>query len=113
MQKRLEAYLVLGCNGFKGSDGFIQCHGVENPIIDLSIITQENYESLLEFFDNACDLFSRPMNSHNKCVNTLGILYRKYKVYDEAMLHNIQSFIKTHKKCGVWLMLVMKEDLNG
>ena len=112
MQKRLDAYLVLGCNSYVSREGFRTCHGVENPIIYLDFIPEEDYNGLLEFFDNACDLFSRPINDYNKCVNTLSLLYKNYNGYDKKMLQNIQAFLKMHKQCGIWLMLVMKEDLN-
>ncbi len=113
MEQRLEAYLVLGCNGFIGEDGFRTCHGVENSILDLTEVPEENYDSLLEFFDNACDLFNRPMNDYNKCVNTLSLLYKTHNAYDKRTLHNIQNFLKMHKQCGVWLILVMKEDFDA
>jgi hypothetical protein len=111
--QRLEAYLVLGCNGFIGEDGFRSCYGIENPIIDLTKVPEDEYNSLLEFLDNACDLFSRPINDYNKCVNTLSLLYKIHNAYDKQMLHNIQNFLKMHKQCGVSLILVMKEDING
>lgn len=112
MQKRLEACLVLGCNGFLGEDGFRACHGVENLIIDLSSIPDDNYENILRFLDEACDLFSRPMNDYNKCANTLSLLYKNYDGYNDLMLRNVQLFLRMHKRCGIWIMLVMKEDFD-
>lgn len=113
MGNRLKAYLVLGCNSFTSSDGFVFCHGVQNPIIDLTKFPEEKYSELVDFFDNACDLFNRPINDYNKCVNTLSFLYKKYDAYDQKMLSNIQTFVKNYKDCGIWLSLVLKEDYEN
>jgi len=112
LKNRLDAYLVLGCDSFISDGGFRICHGVENPIIDLSTMSEDRYEDVIKFFDNACDLFSSQMNDYNKCVNTLSLLYKNYECYDKRMLQNIQSFLKLHKQCGIWLILIMKEDLK-
>lgn len=113
MKNHLEAVLILGCNGFTDPSGFQHCKGIENPIVDLTEIDEEDYDNVIQFFDDACGLFSGPVTDHNKCVNILSMLYRNYSCYDKDMLHNIQYFIKTHKQCGMSLMLVMKEDLHG
>lgn len=110
MVQRLEAYLVLGCTGSATPKGFVSCHGIENPIIDLAKIEEQDYEPLIDFLDNACDLFSAPMNDYNKCVNTLSYLYKNHNAYDKDMLHSIQHFLQMHKLCGVWLTLILKED---
>jgi hypothetical protein len=113
VEDRLKAYLVLGCNGLTSPDKFIFCNGIQNPIIDLTRLSEDQYLELLNFFDNACDLFNSPMNDYNKCVNTLSLLYKNYNAYDQTMLSNIQSFIKNHKGCGIWLMLILKEDFKN
>jgi hypothetical protein len=113
VQQRLDVCLVLGCNGLAGKDGFLMCNGIENPIVDLTILEEDHYNSLIEFLDDACDLFSSPVNDYNKCVNTLSLLYKNYDAYNKEMLHNVQAFLKTHKSCGIWIMLVLKEDLKN
>lgn len=110
--ERLEAYLVLGCNGHSDDDGFVNCLGVENPILDLEIIEEAKYERLLYFFENACDLFDRPMYNYNKCSNTLNMLHRDYGVITQNMLFHIQKFTRMHRECGIHIMLVLKEDYN-
>jgi hypothetical protein len=110
LKNRLGAYLVLGCNGQTSSDGFVFCSGIENAILDLDTFASDEYDMLINFFDNACDLFSSPMNDHNKCVNTLSLLYKNYNGYNQKRLLQVQSFIKQHKDCGIWLSLVLKED---
>jgi hypothetical protein len=110
--ERLDTYLVLGCGGHVTDDGFKNCLGVNNPILDLSEVGDWEYDRLILFFENACDLFTRPMYNHNKCSNALNMMYRDYKVIDSAMLLNIQRFVKTHRECGIFIMLVMKEDYD-
>jgi hypothetical protein len=109
---RLRAYLVLGCNGLRHQD-FCLCHGVQNRVLDLEKLDEGNYNRILDFFDSACGLFNSVMNDHNKCVNTLSLLYRNYDAYDQKTLNNIQSFIKIHKDCGIWISLILKEDYDN
>ncbi len=111
-QKRLEACLILGCYGYVNLN-FNYCSKVSNIIFDLTKLSEENYLKILEFLDHACDLFSKPMNDYNKCVNALSLLYSTYHAYDAEMLHRVQHFLKMHRNCGIWLMLVMKEDLDA
>lgn len=112
MNGRLKACLVLGCNGLRHQN-FCLCTGVENNIIDLEKIDdKDDYKKLLDFFDNACNLFDSAMNDYNKCVNTLSLLYKSYNSYDQKTLNNVQAFIKTHKDCGIWISLILKEDLK-
>ena len=113
MEQRLKACLVLGCNGFVGADGFKSCLKIENVIMDLAQLNDLQYIAILDFLENACDLFTMPMYDYNKCVNSLSLLYKNYDAFNQSMLFNIQAFLKMHRQCGVWLMLVLKEDLNG
>jgi hypothetical protein len=110
VENRLKAYLVLGCNGLVSLDNFVYCKGVENPIIDLDNLSNEQYLQILEFFDNACNLFSSVVHDYNKCKNILSMLYTSYNAYDQKKLLHIQSFVKNHRECGIWLMLILKED---
>lgn len=113
MEQRLKVCLVLGCNGCIGLDGFKSCLKVENVIIDLTKFENDQYQTIIDFLDTACDLFISPINDYNKCVNSLSLLYRTYNAFNQTMLFNVQAFLKMHKQCGVWLMLVLKEDLDG
>lgn len=113
MENRLKACLVLGCNGCYTANGFLNCSSVENVIFDFDSFTDEKYLEILDFLENACDLFSVQMNDYNKCVNSLSLLYRNYQAYNQSMLYDIQAFFKIHKACGIWIIIVLKEDLNG
>lgn len=113
MEQRLKVCLVLGCNGFIGVDGFRSCLKIENVIVDLTMLDERQYFIILDFLENACDLFISPMFDYNKCVNSLSLLYKTYNAFNQAMLFNVQAFLKMHRQCGVWLMLVLKEDLDG
>ena len=112
MNGQLKAYLVLGCNGCRSKDFFL-CPGVENIILDLENLEEDKYHKTIDFLDSACDLFNSVANDHNKCVNILSMLYRTYYAYDSKMLNNIQNFIKMHKDCGIWLMLILKKDYKN
>lgn len=113
LKNRLRAYLIFGCNGLGGYDDFIFCRGVENKILDLDDLKEEEYNIIINFFDNACDLFNFPINDYNKCVNTISLLYKNYNLFDQKRMLQIQSFIKQHKSCGIWLMLILKEDYQN
>ncbi len=112
MEERLDAYLILGCNGHTMKEGFTNCNGIENPIVKLSEIDEQDYEKVIGFIEKACGLFDGPVNTHNKCANIITMLYRDYGIINNEMLHNIQLFMKTHKACGIYLFLIMKEDLD-
>jgi hypothetical protein len=111
--KKLNAYLVLGCNGHKDNSGFINCSAVENPIIDLSKLDDSINSKIINFLDNACGLFNDIIYDYNKCTNIISLLYKDFKAFDQAMLYNIQSFLKTHKLCGVYLVLILKENYKN
>lgn len=106
---QIKAYLVLGCKGLT-LDQFKFCNGVMNPVADLELISETIYEDVIEFLDRACNLFAEDVVEFNKCVNILTLLYKNYQIFDEKKLHQIQSFFKLHKSCGIWLALILKED---
>jgi len=110
--EQLEAYLLLSCNGLKEKNGFIHCSGVSNHFLDLSEVEKEKYRKLLDFLENACDLFERPMYKYNKCLNAINFLHREFEVIDKETLLQLHKFLKTHKECGTFIMLVLKEDYD-
>lgn len=113
MGNRLGAYLVLGCNGLTGDDDFVFCTGVQNIILDLDSKPIDEYNTLINFFDNACSLFDSQVHDYNKCANILSLLYNNYHAYDQKKLTQIQTFIRQHKSCGIWLTLILKEDYKN
>ena len=108
----MRAYLVLGCNRYVDKDGFRYSESLSNPVVDLSKIDSDKKESVIEFLDSACGLFDAPMYNYNKCVNTLGLLNKTFGIINTDALYKIQGFIKMHKRGGIFLMLIMKEDYN-
>ena len=108
----LEAYLLLGCNGFTDSNDFVYCNSVVNPTIDLSKIKSEEKERVIGFLENACSLFDSACYDYNKCVNIINFLYRQFGIIDDDMLHRIQAFLKMHRRCGIYIMLILKEDYH-
>mgnify|MGYP001243569543 CR=1 FL=1 len=107
----MDAVILLGCNGHVGEDRFVFCNGIVNPIADLSKIPSATKERLVGFLDKACNLFDETCTDYNKCINIINFLYRQFGIIDEEMLHRIQGFLKMHKKCGIYIMLMLKEDL--
>tara|TARA_B100000131_G_scaffold323209_1_gene380531 strand:+ start:3768 stop:4097 length:330 start_codon:yes stop_codon:yes gene_type:complete len=108
----LQAYIVLGCNGHVDLDGFLYCDSISNPIIDLTNVKAEDRDRLYEFLENACELFDKVCHDYNKCINIITYLYKNFNLISEDKLHKIQAFIRMHKICGVYIMLVLKEDYN-
>jgi hypothetical protein len=108
----MNAYLLFGCNGLAASNNYVLCRGVVNPVVDLSKIPPERRPRLEIFLDNACGLFDKPCSDYNKCVNIVNFLYRQFGIITEDMLHNIQAFLKMHKNCGVYIMILLKEDFH-
>lgn len=113
MEGQLQAYLILGCNGFTERDGFVHCTGAVNHVLDLSKIEAGTYGRVVNFFENACDLFENPMYNYNKCCNTLVMLHRDFGVIAHENLLSIQKFLRMHRECGVCLVLMMKEDYDN
>nr|BDD46178.1 hypothetical protein 15 [bacterium] len=110
MAGRIDAYLILGCGGFETPSGFVVCNSVSNPMLDLSMISEDKYEKTILFLDKACKLFDNPIYDYNKLVNSVSMLYKTYEVIEEERLIEIQRFIRLHKDCGIFLILLLKED---
>ena len=108
----MQAYIILGCNGHVDLDGFLYCNAISNPIVDLSKVKKEDKDRLVSFLENACALFDEVCHDYNKCVNIITYLYKNFNVINEDKLKKIQAFLRMHKICGVYMLLVMKEDYN-
>ena len=111
MLKRLEAHLTLGCQGDE-KHGFIHCQGVRNVVLKLEDLSKEKYDEIVKFLDQACGLFDSPVTDFNKCANMIGLLHKNHIVFTDPELFNIQKFLKNHKECKVYMILVPKEDSN-
>ena len=109
----MNAYLILGCNSHTDTEGFRYSEGLSNPIVDLSRLGKDKSKEVLDFLDNACGLFDAPMFNYNKCINTMSFLHKTFGIINENTLHKIQIFIRMHKRGGIYLMLILKEDYNG
>jgi uncharacterized protein YutE (UPF0331/DUF86 family) len=108
----VNAYLLLGCNGYVSPEHFKYCSSICNPVIDLSKANKETSERIINFLDRACGLFDSACYDYNKCINIINLLYKQYSIIDEDMLHNIQAFLRMHKRCGIYIMLILKEDYH-
>lgn len=108
----MKILILFGCNGHVESSGFICCNSIVNPIADLSKLNRETKDKLMPFLENACGLFDAPCNDHNKCINIINFLYRQFGIIGEDRLHEIQAFLKMHKRCGIYIMLMLEEDFH-
>jgi hypothetical protein len=108
----MNAYLLFGCNGLVDESNFVMCKKVINPIVDLSELPIPLSLKVEVFLDNACGLFDSPCYDYNKCSNILNFLYRQFGIIDDDMLYRIQAFLKMHRGCGIYIMLLLKEDFH-
>lgn len=111
--EKLKAYMVLGCNGHESNDGFLNCTGVSNILLDLEELDDSSYNKLIDFLEGPCELFDKAMYNRNKVSNVLNIIHRDHHLISHKLLFNIQSFMQMHKKCGQYLILIMKEDYEN
>jgi|TARA_R110001583_G_scaffold16234_29_gene66407 hypothetical protein len=109
----LKAYLILGCNRYVDSEGFFYSESISNPIADLQYIQKDEADNVISFLEDACGLFEAPMFNYNKCTNTINFLYRNFSIINEDRLKKIQSFIRMHRRGGIFIMLTLKEDYDG
>ena len=108
----MDVLLLLGCNGLTDKNGFLYCHSTVNSIVDLSSVPAKKNEKIVAFLEKACDLFDGPCYDYNKCINIINFLYRQFEVINEDTLHKVQSYIRMHRACGIYIMLILKEDYN-
>ena len=113
MKKQLKAYLVMGCGGLETTGGFLLCNSITTPIIDFEEIAEDRYEKAVDFMDIGCKLFDRPIYDYNKVANVINLLYKTYHVIEEDKLNGIQRYLRMHRDCGIFLILLTKEDFNG
>ena len=101
--------LVLGCH--KNVDGeFTYCYGVSNPILDLSMLDDNQIDLVIDFLNESCNIVDSPIVDNNKVVNVISYLYKTYNAFDKDTLYKVQFFIKMHKPCGLKLELIILED---
>ena len=103
----LDLYLVLGCGG-KILEDIIICRETENVIIDLSQHKITN--NIINFLDNPCGLFNKPIVELNLVTNILTILYDSYSAFDKIIWGALQYWVSQHKRCGIYLKLFLKEE---
>lgn len=112
MSERLETYLVVGCGGLETTSGFLLCNSISTPIVDFEEIDEDKYDRTLKFMDRTCKLFDRPTYDYNKVVNIITMLYKTYEVIEHDRLVEIQRYLRMHRDCGIFLILLMKEDFH-
>lgn len=107
-----EFSLVLGCGGYRYKD-IVLCSGTMNVIINFSRHFDANELSqIMDFLDHGCGLFDNVVGDWNKVVNTLQLLFNKYKLISDDLWLGLHVWLPQHKKCGGYIKLVMNDELN-
>ena len=109
----LNAYIALGCNGHIVEGGFLYCASASNPILDMTKVKKDSRQRLEDFLDHTCNLFDEVCTDYNKTINIINMIYRDFGIMSDESLHEIQAFIRMHKVCGIYIMLILKEDYEN
>jgi hypothetical protein len=102
--------IVLGCWG-REDNNFISCSSVKNCILDITKNTTRNID-IADYLDKNFSLFDKPLYTNVHTV--LWNLQEKFSelgnpVFQEKYFRQMEDFCITHKKCGVYLKLELKE----
>lgn len=101
--------LYLGCNGNADKSGFVFCRSCSNRIFDVSSLSSEKHNKVIDFLDAAAGMFDGPVTSTNKSLNIINMLHRDFGIFKEQQIHEIQKFALIHKECGLYLALIPEE----
>lgn len=108
-----ELHLILGCFGCN-EDTFISCPSVENRIllIDESLV---HYNDIMDYLDN-CKLFDKPFFDYNGIRNILFNIRERFeqptrRIWSEKKFHLLERFTIEHKKCGLYLKLILVPEI--
>jgi hypothetical protein len=67
---------------------------------------KDDIEKLYSFLDKAAGLFDGPVTDANKAFNTINLLHKKFNLFDDQKIIQIQYFFKIHRDCGLFLELI-------
>jgi hypothetical protein len=107
-----ELLLILGCFGLI-EEGFTHCSSCENKILKINQSIQ-NYSNLIEYLDS-CRLFDKPLYDMNGVKNVIQNIHVKFnlnnfkKLWHQKEIDNYEKFISSHKRCGLYLKLILEE----
>lgn len=108
----MKAVIILKCDG-RQDNGFYYCVGVENIILDLENIEHtEKYLYLIQYLDKVAKIFDGPCLKAHVISNALFKL-QEMGYISEIMYKYFAYFFEMHKRCGLVLMAMPKEVLNG
>lgn len=111
----MKAELILGCWG-REKDGFINCPGVSNIILDITKNTNRNI-LIAELLDKTYNLFEKPLYSNiHTAIWRLQDQFSEVgnPLFENKFFKNIEEFCVEHKKCGIYLRLNFhKEEKIG
>lgn len=104
--------LIIGCGGYKYNN-IILCSGTMNILIDFNCHFDElESKEIMNFLDNTCNLFDRPMGDWNKIINSLKFFKEKFNLIDDRTYEALYVWFPKHKQCGAYIKLELNEELK-
>ncbi len=110
----MKIVLILGCWG-REREGFVACPSISNEILDLTKNSQRNVK-IKDYLDSHFKLFDRPLynNVHTAVWNVQEKFSEKGNpVIPEVKFRYIEEFCIEHAKCGLYLRLELKEEVEN
>jgi len=109
----IDVGLIFGCYGFKPSDRFCICSGVDNKILYFHHLDSDISDNVIEFLTLSCGLLNDDASDYNKVTNIISYLHKTYNLFGKEELHNIQLFIRTHRSCGLYMKLFESKEIKN
>jgi hypothetical protein len=106
--------LILGCWG-REKEGFVSCPSISNEILDLTKNSSRNIQ-IKDYLDSYFKLFDRPLynNVHTAIWNIQDKFSEKGDpVFPEIKFRYIEEFCINHSKCGLFLRLELKGEVEN
>lgn len=106
-----EFSLILCCGGYTYNN-LIICSGTNNIIIDFARHFEPlESKQIMDFLDDTCGLFDKPIGDWNKLINTLQVLYNKFHLINDELWKALYVWIPKHKQCGAVIKLMLNIEM--
>lgn len=105
----MKAVILISCEGYQENE-FHFCNKVENIVLDLETIQNtENYFNLIQYLDKVVKIFEGPCNTSHIISSAMYKLY-EFGYIDDKKHHHLAYFYNMHKRCGLLLKILLKEN---
>ena len=110
-----DLYVVLGCFGLR-IDDFVNCAAIENTILKVHTGLY-GYNEILEYFDT-CRLYDKPLLELNAIRHFVFNLQNRFDQKTKPLwlpkrFELYQKFVIDHRHCGLYVKLVLPEEVNA